>query len=374
MAWNEPGGNKPKDPWGGDQGPPDLDEAFRKFKDKFGGNKGSGGGNKSSGDLPEFSGKMAAVALAILAVLYVAMGFYTVDAQEEAVVLRFGKYHETVKPGLHFNWPMVDDVHKVNVTKQRSQRIGGLMLTEDENIVDISLSVQYTISDSKAFSLEVRNPEMSLQNAADSALRHVVGSVSLHDVLTEGRKAVTIEIETRLQNYLNAYHTGIDVTTINIEDAQPPKDVQSAFDDVIRAKEDQQRATNEAQTYQNGIIPEARGMAQRQLEEANAYKEQVIAKAAGETKRFDLMRAEYEKAPQVTRQRLYIDSMEKVLSNSSKVLIDVDGSNMMYLPLDKIIANANSAPVKVKSTFIDSSIKQAPSSRSSDRSTIREAR
>lgn len=380
MAWNEPGGNKPNDPWGNnDQGPPDLDEAFRKFKEKFSGG-GKGGDNKGSGggDLPEFSGKFVAIIIAIIAVLYVAIGFYTVDEQEQAVVLRFGKYYETKPAGLHFNWPIIDQVEKLNITRNRSLRIQGVMLTEDENMVDIRISAQYTIKDAKNFILEVRSPERSLHHATESALRHVVGSASLHQVLTEGRAAVAAEIKERVQRYVDNYKTGILVTQVNIEDAQPPKAVQQAFDDVIRAKEDEQRAKNEAESYRNGIIPEARGIAQRQIEEARAYKEQVITKAEGETKRFSALRAEYEKAPRVTRERLYIAAMEQVLSDSSKVVVDVDSGNIMYLPLDKLMGQSSAKmPVVTAPKFINSTAKnqrQSDNSRAAQRSTTREGR
>ncbi|NRA41161.1 MAG: FtsH protease activity modulator HflK [Pseudomonadales bacterium] len=378
MAWNEPGGNgskDPKDPWGNDQGPPDLDEAFRKFKEKFAG-KGGGNSRKPSPDLPKFSGKLIAVALVILAVLYTASGFYTVDEQEQAVVLRFGKYNDTRGPGLHFNPPLIDRVLKLNITSQRSQRFNETMLTEDENIVDVSLSTQYTITDPEKFLLRVRDPETSLKHAAESALRHVIGSVTLDLILTEGKKQISIDVQQRLQNYLDDYQTGILVTTVNIEDAQPPAEVQAAFDDVIRAKEDEQRVKNEAETYSNGIIPEARGLAKRQIEEATAYKDQVIARAEGEANRFEALLTEYQKAPEVTRQRLYIDAMQKVLNNSSKVLVDVDGGNMMYLPLDKILQQRNETGANVSNFRFDSSVPATSSSRgiNAGRSSLRESR
>lgn len=385
MAWNEPGdknsgnSNKPKDPWGNDQGPPDLDEAFKKFKDKFSNGKGGGSNNGggSSPDLPSFSPQLLLVAIIVAAVFYAAMGFYTVDDQERAVVLRFGEYHQTRTAGLHFNPPLIDKVIKLNVTKQRSQRIEELMLTEDENIVAISLSTQYTIIDPKKFLLEVRDPEISLKHATESALRHVVGSEKLHHVLTEGRKEISIDVQELIQRYLDNYQTGILLTTVNIEDAQPPKEVQAAFDDVIRAKEDEQRAKNEAETYRNGIIPEARGIAQRQLEEAGAYKQQVTSKAEGEADRFSKLRTEYEKAPKVTRQRLYIDTLQKVMSNSSKVVVDVDGGNLMYLPLDKLMDQSNDAASRASSVpayQFKNSTSQPSSARSANRSSSREAR
>lgn len=340
MAWNEPGGGKDKDPWGGgDKGPPDLDEAFRKLKQKLGG--GAGGGR---GELPSIPGNIVGIVIAVIIGLWVFAGFYTVDEAERAVVLRFGRYLETVDQGLHWNPKMIDQVMKENITRVRSSTLRTLMLTQDDNIVDVSLSVQYRVADPKAFLLDVRDPEISLAHATESALRHVIGSTELHQILTEGRAQVASDVRTRLQRYVDLYHTGITVDKVNIEDAQPPDDVQAAFDDVIRAKEDEERVKNVAESYKNGIIPEARGMAQRQIEEANAYKEQVIARAQGEAARFQSLLGQYERAPQVTRQRLYLDTMEAVLGSSSKVLVDAKaGNNIMYLPLDKMMQQSSSA-------------------------------
>lgn len=366
MAWNEPGGNKDKDPWGGDQGPPDLDEAFRKFKEKFSGNKGGNGPKRTGPDLPAVSGGLLGGILAAVIVIWAAFGIYQVDEQERAIVLRFGKYHETVGPGLKWNPPIIDSVQKINTTKVRSARIQGLMLTEDDNIVNVILSTQYIVVDPQAFMLEVRDPEHSLLQAAESALRHVIGSSSLHEVLTEGRAVISADVHTRLQRYLDVYRTGIQITTVNIEDAQPPVEVQAAFDDVIRAKEDEQRVVNQALTYKNGIVPEARGLAQRQIEEANAYKGQVIAAAEGEAQRFNQLLTEYERAPKVTRERLYIDTMQKIMANASKVMVDVDGGNLLYLPLDQLMSGSNAgaqaqpsaASRSLMSTFEDSSVRR----------------
>ena len=376
MAWNEPGNNG-KDPWGGggDQGPPDLDEAFRKFKEKFGGKKTGGG--KSGGDLPEIGVGFLALALAALLVIWAGLGIYQVDQQENAVVLRFGKFQETVGAGLHWNPPLIDKVQKVNVTKVRSSSHRGLMLTEDDNIVQIALSVQWTVSDPKAYLLEVRAPETSLDHAAEAALRHAVGSAELHQVLTEGRAEISLEVQERTQRYLDAYKTGIMITTVNIEDAQPPQQVQAAFDDVIRAKEDEQRVKNQAETYKNGVIPEARGLAQRQLEEAKAYKDQVIAKASGEADRFTNLLTEYEKAPQVTRQRLYLDTMQRVMSNTSKVMMDTEGGNMVYLPLDKIMQSQAGTSVTKESNHgsnYGTDSFQSGNNRGNERSSRREGR
>lgn len=269
------------------------------------------------------------------------MGFYQLDEQERAVVLRFGKYHATLTPGLQWNPPLIDEVVTVNTTKVRSAGLREVMLTKDENIVEVSMSVQYVIDDPRAFVLQVRDPEVSLQHAAQSALRHVVGDTTMDLVLTEGRAAIGFEVRDRLQQYLTDYNTGIQVSKINIDESKPPAQVQGAFDDVIKAREDEERVKNEAQGYANGIVPEARGRAQRMLEESNAYRDQVIAKADGEAQRFSQLLAEYRKAPEVTRERLYIDSLQSVFANTNKVMVDVDGgNNVLYLPLDKMVPAA----------------------------------
>lgn len=352
MAWNEPGNQKGRDPWndkgngnGNDQGPPDLDEVLRKLQNKlssvFGG-KGGGSGSGSKGTSSGGGLTLFAVLGVLALVLWAGLGVYTVDQQERGVVLRLGKYLETVQPGLHWNPPIIDRVTKVNTTKVRSHSSRGTMLTEDENIVDVSLSVQYVVANPKDFFLRVKDPEQSLTHATESALRHVVGSSEMHGVLTEGREILAIAVQERLQSYVDRYGTGLQISKVNIENAQAPREVQSAFDDVIKAREDEERAKNEAETYRNGIIPEARGYAQRLLEEANAYKSQVIAEAEGDASRFTKLYVEYKKAPEVTRERLYIDALQKVLSSSSKVLVDVEGgNNMLYLPLDKLAGKAS---------------------------------
>ena len=349
MAWNEPGG-KNQDPWGGrkkNDGPPDLDEALKKFQDKmnglFGGSGSSSSGGSGSGFSPLVIGACAVLGLFI----YLLLGIYQLDEKEQAVVLRLGKFHSIVGPGLHWNPKLIDKVFPINITEERQYRTGGLMLTEDESIVELPVTVQYNIADIKYFVLNVRNPEASLQQATDSALRHVVGSTELNQVLSEGRAAIASEMKRRLQDYLSRYGTGINIVAINIQEGKPPSGVKDAFDDVINAKEDEERLKNEAQAYANEVVPEARGRAQRTLEEASAYRDQVIAKAEGEAERFNQLLGEYEKAPKVTRERLYIDAIESVMAQSSKVMIDVDGgNNLLYLPLDKMIRQAESSSTR----------------------------
>ncbi|MFT5082410.1 MAG: membrane protease subunit HflK [Lentisphaeria bacterium] len=350
MAWNEPGGKK--DPWGGgnrgNDGPPDLDEALKNLQKKLSGIFG-GGGNGTGASDPGFSKTFIILALVIAVLAYFFVGSAIVNQQERVVVLRLGVYKETIGPGFRWNPPLVDNVYTVNVTKLRNWTTTEQMLTKDLNIVDIKLSVQYAIEDARAFVLNVRLPEESLAQASNSALRHVAGSTIMTDVLTLGREQVAVQVQERLQAYLDNYKTGIRIEKVNIEDSNPPVEVQSAFDDVIKAREDEERYKNQAQAYSNGIIPEARGHAQRMKEEATAYRARVISRAEGEAKRFEYLLTEYSKAPEVTRQRLYLDAVEEVMSNSSKVLVDVEGgNNMLYLPLDKIMSAASSGAVTGK--------------------------
>jgi membrane protease subunit HflK len=341
MAWNEPGGGR--DPWGGNKnngnngdGPPDLDEALQKLRERFGSIFGGGNGGSGNGSSKAGSGAVIAI-LVVLLILWALSGIYQVDAKERAVILTLGKYSETVGPGLHWNPSVVDSVTIVNVTEEQDYESRGQMLTQDENIVEVPVTVQYNISDPKAYVLNVKDPVASLRHSTDSAVRHVVGSTKSNDVLSEGRQALAIEVKLRLQNYLDSYGTGINITTVNLLKAEPPREVKSAFDDVIAAKEDKDRYKNEAETYSNGLVPEARGQAQRIFQEAEAYRDRVVAEAEGEAQRFVKLLTEYEKAPEVTRERLYLDALQEVMSNTSKVMIDVDGgNNMMYLPLDKL--------------------------------------
>ena len=358
MAWNEPGGNSNnQDPWGskrpknGDRkGPPDLDEAFRKLQESlnglFGGGKKRTGGSEGGSNGGKSAGfGVLGIVLVVMAAVWLYSAVYVVDEQEQAVVLRLGKYYDTVGPGLNIYFPPFDKKYMENVTRERAYTKQGQMLTEDENIVEVPLTVQYKISNLRDFVLNVDQPEVSLQQATDSALRHVVGSTSMDQVLTEGREQMAVEIKERLQRFLDTYKTGITVTQVNVQNAAAPREVQEAFDDVIRAREDEQRARNQAESYANGVVPEARGQAQRIIEDANGYRDEVVSRAKGEADRFTKLVAEYRKAPEVTRERLYLDTMQEVFTNTSKVL--VTGSkggqnNLLYLPLDKMIEGGRS--------------------------------
>ncbi|MDY7220077.1 FtsH protease activity modulator HflK [Denitrificimonas sp. JX-1] len=369
MAWNEPGGNSNnQDPWGDrnkrggqKEGPPDLDEALRKLQDNL---KGVFGGKKKPGSKGSGGGfGLLAMVFAALAAMWLYTAVYSLDEQEQAVILRLGKYHETVGPGLNIYFPPMDRKFEQNVTRERAYTRQGPMLTEDENIIEVPLTVQYKISNLKDFVLNVDGPEVSLQQATESALRHVVGSTAMDQVLTEGREVLAIEVKERLQRFIDTYRTGITVTQVNVQNAQPPREVQESFDDVIRAREDEQREKNQAETYANGVIPEARGKAQRLREEANGYRDEIIARAQGEAERFSQLVAEYRKAPEVTRQRLYLETMQEVYSNSSKVLLTGDqGQNsLLYLPLDKMLEGRNATSQRPTDTS-GSTVNSVPTS------------
>jgi membrane protease subunit HflK len=351
MAWNEPDNDdRQNDPWGSrsgrkDQGPPDIDKVLTDLMKKLtglfgGGRKGTGSGGSASSGGPV----MGIIAILVIGagLIWVGSGFYTLDEQERGVVMRLGRAQEAVvMPGLHWNPPLVDDVIPVNVTRVYDRSFSNTMLTQDDNIVDITMTVQYVITDARKYVLEVEDPELSLQEASESAIRHVVGGSPMDDVISTGREALAVEALERLQRYLDLYGTGITVSQFNIAQSLPPQQVRAAFDDVIKAREDNQSYQNEARRYSNQVVPEARGFAQRQTQEATAYKEQVVAEAQGEASRFEQLLVEYQKAPGVTRERMYIDTLQTVMTNSSKIMIDVEGgNNMMYLPLDQILQNS----------------------------------
>ncbi len=357
MAWNEPGGGNKKDPWSGrgDQGPPDLDEVVRKMQDKLGGLFGGrkGGGGRGGPGRAGFAG-FGVVAIIVL-VVWLFSGIYIVDAGKRGVVLRFGAYAETTVPGPHWHIPYpIEEAKIVDVEQRRfielGYRSGGggqagvtvpreaLMLTRDENIVNIQLAVQYQVDDPRLYLFNVRDPDAVLKQTAESALREVVGKSKMDFVLKEGRAEVVNRTKLVMQGILDAYQSGLLVSDVNLQDAQPPEEVQGAFSDAIKAREDKERLKNEAEAYANEVIPKARGMAARQLQEADAYREALISKAKGEASRFSQLMGEYLKAPEVTRKRLYLETMESVLSRSSKVLVDSESSgNLMYLPVDQLL-------------------------------------
>ena len=336
MSWNDQGNNNgSRDPWGkNNNNPPDIDELIKKFRNQINSLFGGGSGGGSGG----FK-KILPAALIGIILLYSAFGIYTVDAQEEAVILRFGKYSTTKGPGIHWNPPFVDNRFIVNTEKLFTHTTNSSMLTKDENIVNVEVAVQYKRSNPVFFLLEASAPEDSLAQASEAELRHVVGSATMDSVLTVGREQIAMDVKSRLQTRLDIYKTGIEVVAVSIRESRPPDAVKAAFDDVVKAREDEVRLRNEAETYANEVVPIARGNAKRAVEDAQGYKQKVISEAEGEASRFDQLLFEYSKSPQVTRQRLYLDAVQSVMNNSTKVMIDVkEGNNILYLPLDQIAA------------------------------------
>jgi len=371
MAWNEPGNND-KDPWknkgGKNQGPPDLDELLndlgKKVSGIFGG-KSSGGSNPSG---KSFSSLGMSLVLVIALVVYAFSGFYTIKEAEQGIVLRFGQYSGTVDPGLRWKWTFIDRIIPVDMQSTRDLPASGFMLTQDENVVRVDMQIQYRVVDARNYIFSVTNADDSLSQSLDSALRYVVGHAKMDDILTSGREQIRQSVWQELEKIIEPYHLGLIIVDVNFKDARPPNEVKDAFDDAIAAQEDEIRFLREAEAYARGIEPRARGRVKRMEQEAFAYKEQTVLASQGEVARFDKILPEYQAAPEVTRQRLYLATMEKVYSNTSKVMVDVEGgNNMMYLPLDKIIqqqSNSNSvAPQSyTQSTQQTPAVNTSPSS------------
>lgn len=341
MAWNEPGGGK--DPWGsggrGSNAPPDLEQMLKRLKERFSG-RGGGGGEGGSGGPGKGPLMGAAIVLAgIVAALWLASGFYIVDEREQAVVLTFGSFTTVTEPGLRWHLPRpIQSVETINVTEIREVSDSQSMLTEDENIVEAELRVQYRVSDVEDYIFNVRDPDDALAQATKSALRAVVGENPLDFTLVEAREQVANVTRDRLQEILDNYGTGLFVTNVNLTDARAPRPVQDAFMDAIKAREDQQRLISEARAYANDRIPRARGEAARLREQSEGYRERVVARAEGDAARFTQLVAEVRRAPEVTRERLYFDTMQQVLSASSTVLVDIDGSgSVMMLPIEQML-------------------------------------
>jgi len=347
MAWNDP-------QWGkkGNEGPPDLDELWRRFNQRlnalFGGKKGAPGGGPGNG--PMMAGGLGMVA-GLIALVWLGSGFYIVDAGERGVVLRFGKFVETTQPGPRWHLPFpVEGVQVVNVEQVRTVEIGyrsnvkskvmkeSLMLTDDENIIDIQFAVQYILKDPEAYLFNNRSPDDAVLQVAETSIREIVGKNKMDFVLYEGRAEISIRAAKLMQSILDRYKTGINISKVTMQNAQPPEQVQASFDDAVKAGQDRERLKNEGQAYANDVVPKARGMASRLMQEADGYKQRVIVSAEGDANRFKQVQAEYSKAPGVTRDRMYLDMMQQVLSNTSKVLVDQkSGSNLLYLPLDKLM-------------------------------------
>ncbi len=349
MAWNDPQWGKKND------GPPDLDEIWRKFNSRL---------NRMLGNKPDpvrsITPGTITIVLALLIAIWLGSGFYVVDTGQRGVVLRFGEYIETVQPGpgWHIPWP-VESVELVNMQQMRTVEIGyrdnahnrvpkeSLMLTADANIVDLQFAVQYSIRNPENYLFANRSPDEAVRQVAESVMNAIVGRNKMDYVLYQGRSDMADQAAKRIQQILDQYHAGIGISQVTLQNVQPPQEVQSAFDDAVRAGQDRERLKNEAQAYANDVIPKARGVAARLQEEAAGYKQTVIADAQGEADRFSQILAQYSKAPAVTRERMYIDMMQQVLSSSTKVLEDgrKGSSQTIYLPLDKLMQPGTSAPV-----------------------------
>ncbi|RUO80179.1 FtsH protease activity modulator HflK [Idiomarina tyrosinivorans] len=345
MAWNQPGNgqNNDRDPWknqgGRDQGPPDIDEAVRKLFAKLGlggnGKRGNGSGGNGGSGIP-LKGIGIIVILAVI-VWFIA-GFYTIREAERGVVLRFGQFESLVEPGLHWRPVFVDTVTPVDVNNVRSDRTDGFMLTQDENVVMVQLDVQYRVIDPRDYLYAVDNADAVLARATDSALRYVIGHTTMDEVLTTGREEVRAKTLEKIEEITESYNLGFQIVDVNLLPARPPEEVKDAFDDAIAAQEDEERFIREAEAYAREIEPLARGQVRRMLQEAQAYKEQITLEAQGEVARFEALLPQYKAAPKVTRERIYIDTLQDLYAKTPKVLVDVKGSdNMFYLPLDKIL-------------------------------------
>lgn len=390
MAWNEPGNNngRDKDPWGNNnrggnnQGPPDLDEVFSKLSQKLG---GKFGGGKNGGNGPSIGGGSAiglGVVLVIAVAFWIFSGFYTVGEAERGVVLRLGKYDRMVDPGLNWKPTFIDEVTAVNVQAIRSLRGSGLMLTKDENVVTVEMGVQYRVSEPQKYLYSVTNADDSLRQATDSALRAVIGDAVMDDILTSGRQAIRERTQVVLNRIIERYDMGLIVVDVNFQSARPPEAVKASFDDAIAAREDEERFIREAEAYRNDVLPKATGRAERLKKEALGYSERIVNEALGQVAQFEKLLPEYTAAPEVTRSRLYLDTMERVYSNTSKVLLDSESSgNLLYLPLDKLVEQSRSGAKATKSSNaspnynieVETSTQELPTSDSS-RSSTRQGR
>ena len=378
MAWND-SDEKDRDPWGGrknDDGPPDLDEVVKKMQDKLGGLFGGGGrpstpGSGGTGMSPIM---WVVVALVVASLLFYA-AFWRIEPAERGVVMRFGKYVDTLQPGPHFQFPQpIDEVITVNVQQIRPFTANVTMLTRDENIVDVEMAVQYRINDVKKYLFEIADPDTTVQRVTESAIRDIIGQNTLDFVITEGRAEIGAGAFELIQRILDNYDSGIELTSVNMQPAKPPEEVKASFDDAIKAREDEQRVINEAEAYRNEIDEKAKGEAARILLEAEAYKEQVAAEAQGEARRFEQLLVEYEKAPEVTRKRLYLDTIEEVLADNPKVMLDnKSGNSLMYLPLDKLMerGSAGRAETNLRDLLPEGAVSRSAESASQDRTDSR---
>lgn len=352
MGWNEP--EKGKDPWKGKNQPPDLDEAFKRFFEKlklifFGGpNPSTKEPSKKSN-----AGLMGTMIFTLVFILWVLSGIFIVDPAEQAAILRFGKYIETVGPGPHWIPRIISSKIIVNVDRVLDYSYSAQMLSKDENLVSVSLAVQYRIGDLQHYLFNVANPEESLQQATSSALRQVVGTTTLDQMITEGREVWGNQVQDTLVKTLNLYKTGIVIVNVAPQPARAPESVQDAFDDAIKAQEDEKRFKEQAYAYAARVVPIAEGNASRIKQEAEAFSKQVVLTAQGQVAEFLALLPQYTTAPQLMAERMYLETMQKVFRQSSKIIVDSKSNNLLYLPLDKLAENKslNSADEKIKNNL-----------------------
>ena len=390
MAWNQPGNNgQDRDPWGSsnnqggnsggngnkggrEQGPPDLDDIFRKLSKKLGGlgggKGGLGGGSGSQGPRGPMGGRIVGIVAAAAVIIWAASGFYTIKEAERGVVTRFGKFSHLVEPGLNWKPTFIDSVQAVNVESVRELAASGVMLTSDENVVRVEMNVQYRVTDPERYLFSVTSADDSLRQATDSALRGVIGKYTMDRILTEGRTVIRSDTQRELEETIRPYNMGITLLDVNFQTARPPEEVKTAFDDAIAARENEQQYIREAEAYTNEVQPRANGQAQRILEEARAYKTQTVLEAQGEVARFAKILPEYKAAPEITRERLYIEPMEKVLSHTRKVLVNDKGSNLMVLPLDQMLKGAGAPAAKSDSSGASDLLRLPPAASSNSAS------
>ncbi len=362
MPWKEPGKGGDQDPWKQGDRPPELDEVFQNMQSKvrsiFGGGNGGSGSSSDANKSGSGNGGVISILLVLAGLYAVWNAIHIIDEAERGVVLRFGEYARTLEPGFNLTLPRpIETVQKVNVSDVRSAEDRGQMLTEDENLVEFNYKVQYRVLDAQAFLFQVRDPELTLLQAAESALRESVGTNRLDNILEGSTRAqVSIETQRVLQETLDNYETGITITEFNLVDVNVPAQVREAYSDVIRAREDRERFIEEARVHVNSVIPEARGRAARIVQEAQGYRDSTVALAEGEADRFRLQVEEYRRAPEITRKRMYLQAMEGVLGDSKKVLLDVDSNgNILYLPLDGAAGGSRSSRIPPMMTPDDQS-------------------
>jgi modulator of FtsH protease HflK len=365
MGWNKP--DKGKDPWSGKNQPPDLDEALQRFQNKLK-KMFSGKPNQSGGDTPS-NNKGGGLLLLLLAaliafILWAISGIFIVDEGEQAAILRFGKYLETVGPGPHWIPRIIDAKIVKNVERVSDYSYSAQMLTKDENLVSVSLAVQYRIGDLQAYLFNVVDPDESLQQATSSALRQVVGTTTLDQIITEGREAWGTNVHDALNKILEKYKTGIVIVNVSPQPARAPENVQDAFDDAIKAQEDEKRYKEQAFAYQARVVPIAEGNAKRILEEARAFAQQVVLKAKGEVAEFQALLPQFVSAPAVTAKRMYLETMQHVFSKSSKIIVDAKSNNLLYLPLDKVGGSASLLPKAAITGAANSKISANPETES----------